>query len=260
MASILPRSTSTARGSLPCWMTPATTSPSRPAYSPKVSSSSASRSRCRITWRAVVAAIRPKPSGVSSYSRTGAPSGPVSVAHTVTCPVRRSISTRAVGAAPSVRWYATSSASSMALMASSIEMSFSLSRLRRTLKSMSIWLPLVRGPGRHGWAGRAAELHLHLASAQIAVAEVVRLAVDVQGHPVRPGLEDAARHGTRAARRDRDTDQPAAGPPPVPRLDERAVHAGRAHLQRVRVLTHHPGAVQFRRQRPAEQGDVVQAR
>ena len=45
--------------------------PRGPAYSPNVSSSSASRSRCRMTWRAVVAAIRPKPAGVSSYSRPG---------------------------------------------------------------------------------------------------------------------------------------------------------------------------------------------
>src|ERR1700734_931064 len=63
MASILPRSTSTPRGSLPCWMTPATMSPSRPAYSPKVSSSSTSRRRCRMTWRAGGAAIRPHPAG-----------------------------------------------------------------------------------------------------------------------------------------------------------------------------------------------------
>ena len=49
----------------------------------------------------------------------------------------------------------------MALMARSIEMSFSLSRLRRALKSMSIWLPLV--PGRPGRArSGAAELDLHL--------------------------------------------------------------------------------------------------
>ena len=84
IASILPRLTSTDRGSLPGWMTPATTSPSRPAYSPKVSSSSASRRRCKITWRAVVAAIRPKPSGVSSYSPVTSPSSLVVAAQTVT--------------------------------------------------------------------------------------------------------------------------------------------------------------------------------
>ena len=79
-------------------------SPSRPAYSPKVSSSSTSRSRCKITCRAVVAAIRPKPAGVSSYSRTGLPSGPVWMAHTVTCPLFLSTSTRAAGDAPSDLW------------------------------------------------------------------------------------------------------------------------------------------------------------
>ena len=48
-ASILPRSTNTRRGSLPCWMIPDTRSPSVPANSPNVTSSSASRSRCRMT-------------------------------------------------------------------------------------------------------------------------------------------------------------------------------------------------------------------
>ena len=76
-------------------------SPSRPAYSPKVSSSSTSRRRCRITCRAVVAAIRPKPAGVSSYSCSGAPSGPAWTAHTVTCPLFLSTSTRAPDEAPS---------------------------------------------------------------------------------------------------------------------------------------------------------------
>ena len=44
----------------------------------------------------VVAAIRPKPAGVSSYSRPGVPSGPGWTAHTVTCPLFLSTSTRAV--------------------------------------------------------------------------------------------------------------------------------------------------------------------
>ena len=114
-------------------------SPSCPAYSPNVISSSTSRSRCRITWRAVVAAIRPNPAGVSSYSRAVAPSGfPVSRAQTVTWPVFLSTSTRAAGLAPSVLWYAINSASSIALMTVSSEMSFSLSRLRSTLRSISI--------------------------------------------------------------------------------------------------------------------------
>jgi len=76
-------------------------SPSRPAYSPKVTSSSTSRSRCKITFRAVVAAIRPNPAGVSSYSRTVAPSGPGWLAQTVTCPLFLSTSTRADDDTPS---------------------------------------------------------------------------------------------------------------------------------------------------------------
>ena len=63
IASILPRSTSTVRVSLPCWTTPETMSPSTPAKWPYFCSSSASRSRCMMTWRAVEAATRPKPRG-----------------------------------------------------------------------------------------------------------------------------------------------------------------------------------------------------
>ena len=73
----------------------------------------------------------------------------------------------------------------MALMARSIEMSFSLSRLRRTLKSMSIGLPLVPRLVVVGGAA-AAELDLYLARSQFLVAEFALLAADVQDHPVRP--------------------------------------------------------------------------
>ena len=61
----------------------------------------------------------------------------------------------------------------MALMARSIEMSFSLSRLRRTLRSMSIGLPLV--PPRALALVRCAptaELDLHLAGSQLLIAEL----------------------------------------------------------------------------------------
>ena len=57
-----------------CWTIPETTSPSRPDHSLWLSSLSASRSRCRMTWRAVLVATRPKPAGVSSHSRTTEPS------------------------------------------------------------------------------------------------------------------------------------------------------------------------------------------
>jgi len=50
-------------------MTPETMSPSRPAYSPKVSSFSASRSPLQDHLLGLIAAMRPKSDGVSSYSR-----------------------------------------------------------------------------------------------------------------------------------------------------------------------------------------------
>ena len=65
-------------------MMPETMSPSLPENSPNLMSSSASRSRCNMICLAVVAAIRPNPSGVSSYSPTFSPSSSTSVANTVT--------------------------------------------------------------------------------------------------------------------------------------------------------------------------------
>src|SRR5262245_21360554 len=133
----------------------------------------------------------------------------------------------------------------MALMASSIEMSFSLSRLRRTLRSMSI------GPPPCPWAGGRArpggvrvagigrgppELHLHPAWAQLGVAEVEVLAIDLQDDPVVAGRDDPALDrcgwppggGPGAARAgQRHPHQPAHGAAPVTPLRERAVHARR---------------------------------
>src|SRR5215813_9831009 len=89
----------------------------------------------------------------------------------------------------------------MALMASSIEMSFSLSRLRRTLRSMSIGPPpRPRAGGRARPGGvRAAgigrgppELHLHPARPQLGVAELEVLAIDLQDDPVVTGRDDPA--------------------------------------------------------------------
>src|ERR1700722_10761318 len=149
----------------------------------------------------------------------------------------------------------------MALMARSIEMSFSLSRLRRTLKSMSIWLPLVPRVVVVGGAP-AAELDLHLAGSKFLVAELALLAGDVQDHRIRPGVDNPALDGAGVPRRpggQRDAHQPAPGAAPVTGLGERPVHPGRADLQRVRGLAHDPGVVQFLGQRTAELGDVVQA-
>ena len=53
---------------------------------------------------AVVAAIRPKPSGVSSYSPIFVPSSSSSAANTVTWPLLRSSTTRASSLAPGVLW------------------------------------------------------------------------------------------------------------------------------------------------------------
>src|SRR5512135_1161637 len=103
----------------------------------------------------------------------------------------------------------------MALMARSIEMSFSLSRLRRTLKSMSIRLPLV--PRIVAGGAPAAELDLHLAGSQFLVAELALMAGDVQDHPARPCGNHPALDGARVPRRpggQREAHQPALGAAP----------------------------------------------
>src|SRR5512140_955410 len=92
----------------------------------------------------------------------------------------------------------------MALMASSIEMSFSLSRLRRALRSMSIGPP--PGPRAGGSAapggllaaglGRGPpEFHLHPARAQLGVAELEVPAIDLQDDPVVTGRDDPSLDG-----------------------------------------------------------------
>src|SRR5450755_242187 len=78
----------------------------------------------------------------------------------------------------------------MALMARSIEMSFSASRLRRTLRSMSIGLLLIPALVRAVLAAgvtdgiQAGELDLYPARAEGFIAESQPLAVDVDQHPV----------------------------------------------------------------------------
>src|SRR5580693_22328 len=275
-ASILPRSTSTVRGSRPCWITPATMSPSCPAYSPKVISSSTSRSRCRITCRAVVAAIRPNPAGVSSYSRPVTPSSVASRAQTVTWPVARLTSTREAGLAPSVLWYAISSASSIALMAVSDEMSFSFSRLRSTLRSMSIAASSkvfivfvavffvgklrvsvfvfvfvefgVRNPP---------ELDLDRTRAQLPLPEPALSPGQVERDAVGVRRPYPALHGALA--RHLHLHQPTDRAPPVPRLGQRAVHPGRGDLERVRHLAERVGLVEQGGDVAADVGRVVEA-
>src|SRR5215475_2232827 len=138
----------------------------------------------------------------------------------------------------------------MAFTASSIEMSFSLSRLRRTPRSMSIGPPRCpRAGGRPRPGGVLAagigrgppELHLHPARPQLGVAELEVLAIDLQDDPVVTGRDDPALDGcglrlgagTGAAEAgQRYPYQPAHGAAPVTSLRERAVHARRGHLQR----------------------------
>src|SRR5260370_15123875 len=97
----------------------------------------------------------------------------------------------------------------MALMAWSSEMSFSLSRLRNTLRSMSI-------AGRSKLRLRVPELHLDGTGAQRGVAETaagLRVIPHVQRHPVRIGRDDPARQGPGV----RGGDPGHAPDPPAPR-------------------------------------------
>src|SRR5713101_2603272 len=73
----------------------------------------------------------------------------------------------------------------MALITKSMEMSFSLSRLRNTLRSMSTRLPHVV----------AAEFHLNLPGSQFAEAEPALLTLDVEHYSVGVGRHDPAGHG-----------------------------------------------------------------
>src|SRR5215472_12098082 len=163
----------------------------------------------------------------------------------------------------------------MALIARSIEMSFSLSRPRRTLRSMSILAPPVPclGAVKHG-AGLAGpvELDLHPPRAEFVVIELDAVTLDVQRHRRVTGLEYPAVYGRRPPRRprpagigsvrypERGADQPAPGAAPVPRLGERPVHPRGGHLQGVRHLAHDAAGVQANRHLPADLGDLVQCR
>ena len=90
----------------------------------------------------------------------------------------------------------------MALMARSIEMSFSASRLRRALRSMSIGFLLVCAQVRA--VVQRGELDLYPSRAELGVAELPALTVNVEPHPVgvRPGdpSRDSLRVGEAARR------------------------------------------------------------
>src|SRR6201986_2575586 len=103
----------------------------------------------------------------------------------------------------------------MALMAWSSEMSFSLSRLRKTLRSMSI-------AGRSKLRLRVPELHLDRAGPQRGVAETVAVTPDGQRYLVRVGRDHAAGDGTGVA--GRHLHQAPYRTAPVPGVGQRAVY------------------------------------
>src|SRR5580700_11746389 len=152
----------------------------------------------------------------------------------------------------------------MAFIARSIEMSFSASRLFRTLRSMSIVPLLVRAVA----VVKPGELDLYPPGADLRVSVFAAFPVDVQSHAARVRLGDTARYGQRPGVGircgwrpccDRRADQAADGPPPVLRLGQRAVHARRGHLEGVRLLPPRRRPVERGRKLPADLGDVVQA-
>src|SRR3954447_4837834 len=250
------------------WMTPLTTSPSLPAHSPYVVSCCASRSRLTITCFAVIAAMRPNPLGVSSHSRTRAPSSSSSCAKTRTSPLLRSSSTRACVSAASVCWYAARSALSIASTTVSKETSFSRTRLRSAVTSMF----MGASPTRRSWArlrvvlvhvvlvrvacARPAELHLHLAWAEDVVRDRALRPVDVEGHPGLVGAHHAAGHVLVLTHT--GADESPGRTPPVPGLSQWPVHTGRADLERVGHLAGHVVGIEDLGDHPGDVGDGVE--
>src|SRR6266498_2087930 len=168
-ASTLPRSTVTWRGSRCCTI-PVTMSPLRPSYSPKVTSRSASRSRC-------------------SFSSS-------SWAYTVTSPLSRSTTTRASSGAFGRRLYAAPSALSSAVITVSSEMPFSRSRKRSSSIGMFTSPSSRQGCGK--WGGSSDWLsprqhhpsshHVGQRHPDLAAAHLERHQLVVRGHHGAPKL------------------------------------------------------------------------
>src|SRR5215470_598883 len=165
----------------------------------------------------------------------------------------------------------------MALITRSIEMSFSASMLRRTVTSMSIWSLLVRIAGVPAGtveiAGvvvrEAAELHLHPAWSELAVAHRAFRAVDLQRDALVISSDDSCllRNGSSRGillrmmilSGQRDDDQPPDRAPPVPWFGQRPVDPGRGHLEGVGGLAHRVLRIEPRRDLAAHLGDIVEA-
>src|SRR6266568_3958104 len=154
----------------------------------------------------------------------------------------------------------------MALITRSIEMSFSASRLRRTVTSMSIGSLLVRtaggltesveAAGACRLAGivlgrQAAELHLHPAWSERAVAHLALRTVDLQHDALLIGVDHSCLmlNGT-------------SGHVPLRimiLIGERPVDTRRGHLERVGRVAHRVPRVEPGRQLAADLGDVIEA-
>ena len=259
-ASTVPRSTCTIRGSLLCCTTPATMSPSRPRNSPSTCSSSASRSRCRITCRAVVAAIRPKPlRGVVPLPGTLPSVVELLRPRRSTCPVlpveldagvrlRRPRCGGRRAAAP-----ARSPGP-----AGRTEISFSRSSARRAAMSMSISYPpppsLVRASSSRRRpsarpAGRTPPAPAR-GPARVPAAPAARRRRPARRRSSSTRDQPALRLGP--VRRHGAVDQPAARAQPVPPLGQRPVDARGADLQHVRRAPSTVGGVEGVRRRPGD--------
>ena len=167
----------------------------------EVTSSSASRSRCRMTCLAVIAAIRPKSCGVSSNSRSTVPSSSSSWR-----PDRDRAGLAVdldpgVRLAPSVCRYAVSSAVSIASTIVSNEISFSRSRARSAAMSMfTVLLLRVRRPSPSSAPARLNSTCTR-AAAQLGVAVPGRPPSTSSSTPSSSARGDPARHGRAAEHR-----------------------------------------------------------
>ena len=249
-----PGRTCTIRGSPLCCTTPATMSPSRPRNSPSTCSSSASRSRCMIVCRAVAAAIRPKPSGVSSHSRTGRPASSSSAAQTTTCPLLRSSSTRASG----LRAVGAVVGQQQRLLDRAhqqVERDLLLPLQRAQRRHVDVH-PLTPAPHRPvppaAPSGPSAPSGRENSTWTWPADELLpaHRRGDAGQHDA--GLVDAVQPALRLGPvPQHGADQPATGAQPVPPLGQRTVHAGRADLQHVRPVGQH---IRPRRRRPRSPG------
>src|SRR5215469_8101843 len=140
----------------------------------------------------------------------------------------------------------------MALIASSSEMSFSASRLLRTLRSMSTYVLLAC------LLLETAELDLNPAGAELGIAVLAGRAVLLQDDARLARAGDPSEDAVAAVRARREN-QPADVAAPVPRQRQRPVHSRRRNFERVRIVAHPVSVIEPDRELPAGEGYVVQA-